>query len=246
MTGPAATTPNPAAARAELERHLLRQVRAVVGLVLLLAAALAGLSLVPDARHESIDRTSPPVATVGDAGTASPGTTADAAPQATKGDAGTPTPAAPSTGGSTQGADSTPTTAPAPAAGAIPGAAAPAPTPPPATPASANASTTNPAPTAPGAAPGATPSPTPSPAPTAPAKSDDGPPGPRHYVTFGTFVRPADAEALRARLDAQGLPAVLEARLRVGPFATREEAQAAQARLKDLGFTPGAVLSPKR
>jgi len=39
---------------------------------------------------------------------------------------------------------------------------------------------------------------------------------------------------------------VLEARLRVGPFATREEAQAAQARLKDLGFAPGAVLSPRR
>jgi DedD protein len=65
-------------------------------------------------------------------------------------------------------------------------------------------------------------------------------------VTLGTFAQPANAEALRARLDAQGIPAVLEARLRVGPFATREEAQAAQARLKELGFAPGAVISPKR
>jgi DedD protein len=110
----------------------------------------------------------------------------------------------------------------------------PTPPPPPAAAAPANAPTTAATPATPGAA------------PAAPAKSDDGPPGPRHYVTLGTFVRPADAEAMRARLDAQGIPTVLEARLRVGPYATREEAQAAQARLKELGFAPGAVLSPRR
>ena len=239
--GPAATAPTPAAARAAQERHLLRQIRGVVGLVLVLAAALAGLSFFPDTRHERIDRTPPPAGTQGSAGGAAPDTTAPPAPNAVKTDAGTPVAPPPAAAASAPGPDPappTPTTAPGPATAATTGTAMPAPPPPPATAAPADAPTTAAAPAAPGAAP--------SPAPAAPAKSDDGPPGPRHYVTFGTFAQPASAEALRARLEAQGIPTVLEARLRVGPFATREEAQAAQARLKDLGFAPGAVLSPRR
>jgi cell division septation protein DedD len=82
--------------------------------------------------------------------------------------------------------------------------------------------------------------------PEAGRSTQDTPAGPRYFVTLGTFAQPANAEALRARLDAQGIPAVFEARLRVGPFTTREEAQAAQARLRALGFAPGAVISPKR
>ena len=236
MTAPAAPVPNPGAARAEQERHLLRQVRGVVGLVLVLSAALAGLSLFPDAQHERIDRTAPPTPIQGGPGAP--------APDVARSDGGTPatTTATPAAAGSAPGADPAPTTT---AAGPSPGTTTGTTTattttaaPPPATPTPAAAPTTTPAPAAPVA--------TPPPAPNVPAKGSELPPGPRHYVTLGTFVVPADAEALRARLDAQGLPAVLEARLRVGPFATREEAVAAQARLKDLGFAPGAVLSPKR
>jgi DedD protein len=81
--------------------------------------------------------------------------------------------------------------------------------------------------------------------PRASLKADDGATGRRHFVQLGIFMQPSNAETLRARLQQQGIPALLETRVRVGPFATREEALAAQARLRDLGFEPGAVVPLK-
>jgi cell division protein FtsN len=207
-------------------------------LVLVLAAALAGLSFVPDARHERIERTPPPATTQSSPGGTSPDTAPSPAPSTAKAEDGSPVAATPAAAGSAPESDPispAATTATGPAAAAAAGSAMPAPSPPPATGMAPDTPAT-------GASP-VVPAPTPAPAP---AKNDDGPPGPRHYVTFGTFAPPASAEALRARLEAQGIPTVLETRLRVGPFATREEAQAAHTRLKELGFAPGAVLSPKR
>ena len=237
MTESAAAAATSAAARAAQERHLLRQIRGVVGLVLVLAAALAGLSFVPDARHERIERTPPPATTPSSAGGTLPDTAPSPALSAAKAEDGSPVAATPAAAGSAPASDPispAATTATRPAAAA--GTAMPASSPTPAIAVPADTPAT-------GAAPPALDAPS---APAAPTKGDDGPPGPRHYVTFGTFAPPASAEALRARLEAQGIPTVLETRLRVGPFATREEAQAAHARLKELGFAPGAVLSPKR
>jgi cell division septation protein DedD len=66
-----------------------------------------------------------------------------------------------------------------------------------------------------------------------------------HYVELGTYVQPARVDALRERLEQHRFQALLETRLRVGPFATRGEAHAAHARLSELGFAPGAVVVEK-
>lgn len=68
----------------------------------------------------------------------------------------------------------------------------------------------------------------------------------RHFVQLGSLLPPADAETLRARLQEQGLPTLLETRVRVGPFGTRDEALAAEARLRELGFAADAPAAPGR
>lgn len=68
----------------------------------------------------------------------------------------------------------------------------------------------------------------------------------RHFVQLGSLLPPADAETLRARLQEQGLPTLLETRVRVGPFGTRDEALAAEARLRELGFAAAAPAAPGR
>ncbi len=66
-----------------------------------------------------------------------------------------------------------------------------------------------------------------------------------HYVELGTYVEPAKVDALRERLEQHQFRTLLETRMRIGPFATRDQAQAAQARLSELGFAPGAVVAEK-
>ncbi|MBK9703966.1 MAG: SPOR domain-containing protein [Betaproteobacteria bacterium] len=68
----------------------------------------------------------------------------------------------------------------------------------------------------------------------------------RHFVQLGSLLPPANAETLRARLQEQGLPTLLETRVRVGPFVTRDEALAAEARLRELGFAADAPAAPGR
>ena len=51
----------------------------------------------------------------------------------------------------------------------------------------------------------------------------------------GVFTSPQRAEELHAKLTLSGVPLTLETRVQVGPFKTRQEAEAAQEKLKQLG-----------
>ena len=96
MTDASAQAPGKAAAHSALQQHLRRQVRGVVALILVLSAALAALSLVPDVRHESIER--PPVpATSAASGDPVPSGPPPVPPASGKDEAGTPA-ATPPTG----------------------------------------------------------------------------------------------------------------------------------------------------
>ena len=65
------------------------------------------------------------------------------------------------------------------------------------------------------------------------------PSAPRLFSGFllqaGVFSSAQRAEELHARLTLSGVPSTLETRVQVGPFRTRQEAEAAQAKLKELG-----------
>ena len=51
----------------------------------------------------------------------------------------------------------------------------------------------------------------------------------------GVFSSVQRAEELHARLTLSGVPSTLETRVQVGPFRTKQEAEAAQAKLRELG-----------
>ncbi|WP_374243418.1 SPOR domain-containing protein [Zoogloea sp.] len=101
-------------------------------------------------------------------------------------------------------------------------------------------------------APAATVAPAPAPAPAvatvpaAPRAPAAGEGQSAYAVQVGVFGTPAQAEALRARLSAEGIPAQLETRVVVGPFNDRRDAVAAQARLKDKGFSAGELIPFRR
>lgn len=61
----------------------------------------------------------------------------------------------------------------------------------------------------------------------------------------GVFTSPQRAEELHARLTLSGVPSTLETRVQVGPFRTRQEAEAAQAKLKALGIETVLLPPPK-
>ena len=92
----------------------------------------------------------------------------------------------------------------------------------------------------------------PSPAAPAQAAAAGAAPAPRasaegaYYLPLGAFPTAEQAEVLRARLSAEGVPSHLETRVLVGPFADRRDALAAQARLREKGFTPGELLPFRR
>lgn len=60
----------------------------------------------------------------------------------------------------------------------------------------------------------------------------------------GVFTNAQRAEELHAKLTLSGVPSTVESRVQVGPFRTRQEAEAAQAKLKELGIET-ILLSPK-
>lgn len=60
----------------------------------------------------------------------------------------------------------------------------------------------------------------------------------------GVFSSVQRAEELHARLTLSGVPSTLETRVQVGPFKTRQEAEMAQAKLRELGVE--AILVPPR
>ena len=86
--------------------------------------------------------------------------------------------------------------------------------------------------------------PTPSPAPP----SSRPPEPPRLFSGFalqaGVFSNPQLAEELHAKLTLSGVPSTLETRVQVGPFRTRQEAEAAQAKLRGLGIET-VMVAPK-
>jgi DedD protein len=60
----------------------------------------------------------------------------------------------------------------------------------------------------------------------------------------GVFNSPEMAEELHAKLALSGVQSTLETRVQVGPFKTRQEAEAAQQRLRELGIE--SVLVPPK
>lgn len=93
------------------------------------------------------------------------------------------------------------------------------------------------------------PAPEPRPAAAPAAAAAAAPPAPPrlfsgYAVQAGVFSDAQHAEELRARLTLNGIPSTLEARVQVGPFKTREEAEAARQKLKALGID-GILLPPK-
>jgi len=65
-------------------------------------------------------------------------------------------------------------------------------------------------------------------------------------VQMGVFNNVANAEELRAKLELAGIPAQIEARVKVGPFATREEAEVARKKLASLGLDPGYLTATRK
>ncbi len=65
-----------------------------------------------------------------------------------------------------------------------------------------------------------------------------------YALQVGVFSDPRRAEELHAKLTQEGIPAFIEARVEVGPFKSKEEADAARARLNALGIE-SVMLSPK-
>jgi len=85
----------------------------------------------------------------------------------------------------------------------------------------------------------------PKPAPKAMAKAEGAKPAANEYVIqVGAFL---NADSVLAKLAGAKLPYYTEpaqgnlTRVRAGPFASREAADQAVAKLKELGFKPGAV-----
>lgn len=65
-------------------------------------------------------------------------------------------------------------------------------------------------------------------------------------LQMGVFNSTANAEELRAKLELNGVPSQIEARVQVGPFRTRAEAEQMRDKLKQLGMETGMVVAVKR
>ena len=88
-------------------------------------------------------------------------------------------------------------------------------------------------------------------APTAPRRAPASRPitqaGERQYaLQMGVFGNVSNAEDLRAKLELNGIPSSIEARVHAGPFKTREEAELARTKLKELGLDGGLLLTLKK
>lgn len=67
----------------------------------------------------------------------------------------------------------------------------------------------------------------------------------RYAWQSSTFMDLRRAEDLQTRLAEEGIPATLEARLQVGPFASRSEAEAARRTMLGLGISVSPVRNKK-
>ena len=68
----------------------------------------------------------------------------------------------------------------------------------------------------------------------------------QYIVQMGVFNNVANAEELRAKLELAGIPSQIEARVQVGPFATRQEADVAREKLRAMGMETGILTAIKR
>jgi DedD protein len=68
----------------------------------------------------------------------------------------------------------------------------------------------------------------------------------QYVVQMGVFNNVANAEELHAKLQLAGIPSQIEARVQVGPFASRQEAEAAREKLHALGMETGILTAIKR
>lgn len=68
----------------------------------------------------------------------------------------------------------------------------------------------------------------------------------QYALQMGVFSNLANAEDLRAKLELHGIPSTIEARVHAGPFKTKEDADAARAKLKDLGLDGGLLVTMKK
>jgi len=65
-----------------------------------------------------------------------------------------------------------------------------------------------------------------------------------YALQAGVFADPRRAEALNARLVLEGIPSTIEARVQVGPFKSRAEAEAVREKMKAMGVD-AVLLLPK-
>lgn len=65
-------------------------------------------------------------------------------------------------------------------------------------------------------------------------------------LQMGVFNSTANAEELRAKLELNGIPSQIEARVQVGPFRSRLEAEQMRDKLKQLGMEAGMVVAVKK
>lgn len=65
-----------------------------------------------------------------------------------------------------------------------------------------------------------------------------------YALQAGVFSDPRRAEELHAKLTLEGIPSTIEARVQVGPFNSRAEAEAVSEKMKALGFAT-VLLLPK-
>ena len=56
------------------------------------------------------------------------------------------------------------------------------------------------------------------------------------YVQVGVFSHPANAEELKSKLEAEGIPVVIATRIQVGPFKSKKEAEEMRKKLKAMGM----------
>jgi len=66
-----------------------------------------------------------------------------------------------------------------------------------------------------------------------------------YALQAGVFSDTHRAEELHAKLTLNGIPSTIESRVQVGPFKTREEAEAARAKMKALGIDALLLPPPK-
>lgn len=66
-----------------------------------------------------------------------------------------------------------------------------------------------------------------------------------YALQAGVFSDTHRAEELHAKLTLNGIPSTIESRVQVGPFKTREEAEAARAKMKALGIEALLLPPPK-